>query len=66
MSDNITRRSYDAEEIAAMVNDCIERESKLTDWENTFIASCSELIDRGWMLSEKQVDIINRIWDRVT
>ena len=48
-----------------MLQDCIERESKLTDWERSFIDSVSEQITRR-SLSPKQAEILDSIWERVT
>ena len=58
---------YDHDEYCQMINDCSERESKLNDWENSFISSCLEtVVDKGIMASPKQREIINRIWEKVT
>lgn len=53
----------DIEEFRQMLDDCETRESRLTDWERSFIDS---LADRGFPPTEKQVDTLNAIWDRVT
>ena len=58
---------YDHDEYCQMINDCSERESKLNDWENSFISSCLEtVVDKDIMASPKQREIINRIWKKVT
>lgn len=49
-----------------MVSDCENRESKLTDWERTFIDSLSDQIANGRRLSEKQAERLDEIWERVT
>ena len=49
-----------------MVQDCENRESKLTDWERSFIDSIGQQMARGRALSEKQAETLDRIWERVT
>lgn len=49
-----------------MVQDCINRESKLTDWERGFIDSLDAQLTRGNRLSEKQAERLDEIWERVT
>lgn len=53
----------DMDEFRQMVDDCEQRESRMTEWERTFIDSLSRL-DRA--PSAKQVETLNEIWDRVT
>ncbi len=54
------------EEHAQMVQDCENRESKLTDWERSFIDSIGRQLadDRG--LSDAQATRLDEIWERVT
>lgn len=49
-----------------MVQDCENRESKLTDWERGFIDSISKQLAEGRRLSEKQAERMDEIWERVT
>lgn len=49
-----------------MVEDCEKRESKLTDWERSFIDSISKQLTDGRRLSEKQAERLDEIWERVT
>ena len=56
----------DADDISTMLEDCEKRESKLTEWEATFIDSLSSQYIKRGSLSEKQCDIPEKIWDRVT
>lgn len=49
-----------------MIADCEKRESKLTDWERTFIDSIRNQVDNGRGLTEKQQAKLDAIWDRVT
>lgn len=49
-----------------MVQDCENRESKLTDWERTFIDYISAQLADGRRLSEKQAERLDEIWERLT
>lgn len=54
------------DEHLTMVEDCENRESKLTDWERGFIDSVKQQLARGRALSEKQAERLDAIWERVT
>lgn len=56
----------DFDELVQMIDDCVNRESKLTDWERTFIDSLQSQTAAGRRLSEKQADRLEEIWERVT
>ena len=56
----------DHEEIAQMIEDCAERDEKLTDWERSFIDSIGHQVIAGGSLSEKQDEQLTKIWERVT
>jgi len=49
-----------------MIEDCEKRESKLTEWEAGFIDSLSSQIGKGRVLSDKQAQNPEKIWERVT
>lgn len=49
-----------------MVDDCEKRESRLTDWEQGFIDSIGMQLERGRSLSAKQLEILNKLWERAT
>lgn len=53
---------YDPDEIILMIDDCINRESKLNEWELGFIQSISEKDSR----TEKQIETLHKIWDKIT
>lgn len=53
------------DEHVQMVQDCIARESKLSAWERDFIDSIEKQIADG-SLTEKQIQKLDRIWERVT
>lgn len=51
------------EEELLMVEDCLNRYEKLSDWENQFLDDISR---RAEPLSERQHDKLTQIWERVT
>ncbi len=55
-----------SDEIQTMLDDCEKRSEKLSDWECEFIDSISDQLGRGRGLSEKQEQILERIWEKVT
>lgn len=56
----------DPEEIDTYITDCENRESKLSEWEHTFIQSIREQFDKTGSLSQKQNETLEGIWDKVT
>lgn len=54
------------DEYVQMIDDCEKRESKLSEWEQSFIDSLSTQVGRGQSLSNKQAEVLERIWERVT
>ncbi len=48
------------------VTDCEKRESRLTDWERIFIDSIRSQIEQGRRPTQKQVEILDRIWEHAT
>ena len=57
---------YDEEEIICMITDCFDREGKLNDWERGFMSTCLDMTDKHIMLSERQREILNEVWERIT
>jgi hypothetical protein len=55
-----------SDEYLRMINDCETRESRLTDWERSFIDSIKNRIDRGQALTPKQTETLDEIWERAT
>lgn len=49
-----------------MVNDCLARDSKLSEWEQDFIRSIHEQLEDGRTLTAKQAGVLDNIWDRIT
>lgn len=56
----------DRDEALTLVEDCENRESKLTDWERTFIDSIKRQLEVGNSLTIAQDEKLNEIWERVT
>lgn len=56
----------DRDEHLTMIDDCEKRESKLSDWERGFIDSISHQMKNGASLTERQIEVLEQIWNRVT
>jgi len=54
------------EEHHSMIEDCAIRESRLSEWEASFIESITEQLENEKSLTEKQTDVLNNIWEKVT
>lgn len=54
------------DEVSTMIDDCENRESRLSDWELGFISSISERVGRGNSLTALQLSRLNEIWEKVT
>ena len=52
-------------EIDLMINDCLNRESKMSEWEREFIWSIAWNLNSN-ELSQKQLAHLEKIWDRIT
>lgn len=49
-----------------MVLDCEARESKLSDWERSFIDSLSRQLANGHSLTVNQKKHLDKIWEKCT
>ena len=49
-----------------MVEDCEQRESRLSDWERAFIDSIGNQLRDGRTLTAKQAETLDSIWERAT
>jgi hypothetical protein len=58
--------AFDKEEVLEQIGDCENRSEKLSDWELNFIDSISQQLVVTGSLSEKQIEILDRIWNKVT
>ena len=49
-----------------MLEDCEARESKMTDWERSFVDSVGRQLASTGSLSTKQAARLDEIWERLT
>lgn len=56
----------DQEEHLELIQDCENRESRMSDWERSFIDSIKSQIQKGNSLTEKQEATLDTIWTKVT
>lgn len=55
------------DEHITMIEDCENREEKLSDWERGFIDSIKKQLEQpGKQLSERQAERLEAIWEKVT
>lgn len=55
-----------ADEYITLIEDCERRESRLTEWEQGFIASIKDQLERERPLTPKQTDTLDSIWEKAT
>jgi len=53
----------DDQETVLMIEDCMNRKSKLTEWEQEFIQSLSE---QTYTITATQYARLEKIWERIT
>lgn len=56
----------DHTEHAQLIEDCESRESRLEDWERTYLDSFKQQLTAGQRLSLKQSSLLDEIWERAT
>lgn len=54
------------DEYLKMIDDCEKRESRLSDWDRSFIESIRARLEQEKPLSPKQPDTLDKIWERAT
>jgi hypothetical protein len=54
------------DEHLTQVDDCEKRESRLTEWESGFVDSIRHQLENEKPLSAKQIETLDKIWERVT
>ena len=54
------------QEYLTMIEDCEKRDSRLTDWERGFLDSITTWLGDDKPLSERQIETLESIWERVT
>lgn len=55
-----------ADEYLTLLDDCEARESRLTEWEASFVDSLRSQIEGGRRPSTKQIETLDGIWERAT
>lgn len=50
----------------AMVVDCERQSTQLSDWENAFIESIRRQLESGRVISYKQTEVLDTIWNKAT
>ena len=58
--------TFETDEVNAMIEDCMKRESKMTSWECEFIQSLEEQNNTEHGLSKRQLAMLEEIWERIT
>ena len=56
-------------EYKEMIDDCLKtksREDRLTEWEAEFLDSIETQMVSKNTISQKQIDVLERIWEKVT
>ena len=58
---------YDEEEVKLMLDDCTNerRKHQLTKWDRDFLRTWYQMYDTRIRLSQKQLNTLDRIWERV-
>jgi len=54
------------DDVPVMIEDCMNRESKLSEWEAEFIDSLDSQLREGNSLTQKQQEKLEQIWERIT
>jgi hypothetical protein len=55
-----------SDEYLRQIDDCERRESRLTDWERTFLDSLRMQLENGRPISAKQIECLDKAWERAT
>ena len=53
-------------EYITQIEDCEKRQQHLTEWETTFLDSVKKQIEDGRRPSPKQIEILDRCWEKAT
>jgi hypothetical protein len=54
------------DEYLQQIEDCEKRAERLTDWETNFIDSLRRQVERGRSLSDRQIETLDGVWERIT
>ena len=55
-----------ADEYLQQITDCENRESRLSDWDRTFLDSIKRRLEQGIALTTKQIEKLDEVWERAT
>jgi len=55
-----------ADEYLTLIDDCEARESRLSEWEQGFVQSIRERLEKGVPLTPKQTETLSNVWERAT
>jgi len=53
-------------EYYVLLDDCEDRESGMSKWEREFVTSLRERLDKYRELTERQVEVLEGLWEKVT
>ena len=54
------------DEYVTLLDDCERREERLSDWERGFVDSLRRQIEQGRRPTPKQLEALDRAWERAT
>ena len=54
------------DEYITLLDDCEQREERLSDWERGFVDSLRRQIEQGRRPTPKQIEALDRAWERAT
>ena len=54
------------DEYVTLLDDCEQREERLSDWERGFVDSLRRQIEQGRRPTPKQLEALDRAWERAT
>jgi hypothetical protein len=54
------------EEYITLIDDCEKRDSKLSAWDADFLVSIRERLEAKRPLSQKQINVLDEIWEKAT
>jgi len=54
------------DEYQQLIDDCVDRQSQLNDWEINFLDSINDQVAEDGTLTDRQFEKLESIWERVT
>lgn len=55
-----------ADEYMTLIEDCENRESRLNEWQRTFIDSMRRQLEAGRRPTPKQIEALDEVWEQAT